>query len=68
MSKKKATRAGKPTKGIGRKLALYVPKEDEYIIDEIEKIKKEHTRQGFKTSLSHELIRLLKKVLPKRRK
>jgi len=47
-------------KGIGKKLAVYVPKCDEFVIDAIEELKQAHQRKGYRTSLSYELIRLAK--------
>jgi hypothetical protein len=64
--KSKGTRKRTPTvkkpsgKGIGRKLAVYVPKSDEFVIDEIEELKKARQSKGYRTSLSFELIRLAK--------
>ena len=47
-------------KGTGRKLAVYVPKDDEYVIKEIEGIMQSRKDSGLKSSLSFELIRLAK--------
>lgn len=48
------------TKGIGKKLAIYVPREDEYVVEELNKIADTQTRLGFRTSLSFELVKILK--------
>jgi hypothetical protein len=53
----------KNTKGIGTKLAIYVPKEDEWVIDQLETIKTNRRKDGYRTSLSYELIRLVKERL-----
>ena len=60
-TKSKKSAAGESsTKGIGRKLAVYVPKSDEFVIDEIELLKETRQKAGYRTSLSYELIRLTK--------
>lgn len=48
------------TKGVGRKLAIYVPKCDEYVVDEVEALMEQHAIEGYRTSLSFELIRMAK--------
>jgi hypothetical protein len=48
------------SKGIGKKLAIYVPKEDEYVIEELNKILDKQIRAGFRTSFSFELVKALK--------
>ena len=48
------------TAGSGKKLAIYVPKEDEFVISELEKIQAKRAAEGFRTSLSFELVRALK--------
>jgi hypothetical protein len=55
MSKK-----SKERKGIGKKLAIYVPKEDLYVIDELNKVMESRIKEGFRTSLSFELVKALK--------
>lgn len=50
-------------KGVGKKLAIYVPKEDEYVIEELNKIVDSQIRQGFRTSFSFELVKALKSGL-----
>jgi len=47
-------------KNTGRKLAIYVPKIDEYVINELEAEKKRHNLEGYRTSLSFELVRVAK--------
>jgi hypothetical protein len=47
-------------KGIGKKLAIYVPKEDEYVVEELNKIVDSQIRLGFRTSFSFELVKSLK--------
>jgi len=59
--KKSAER--KNSKGIGTKLAIYVPKEDEWVIDRMESIQRDRRTAGYRTSLSYELIRLVKERL-----
>ena len=46
--------------GIGRKLAIYLPKQDEFLFDHIEKTMEVRGKDGYHTSLSFELIRLAK--------
>jgi len=50
----------KKVRGIGKKLAIYVPKEDEYVIEELNKIWDRQVRAGFRTSFSFELVKALK--------
>jgi hypothetical protein len=47
-------------KGVGKKLAIYVPREDEFVLEELEKLRTARARAGYRTSLSYELIRLTK--------
>lgn len=61
--KKTAKTAGASRKGIGKKLAIYVPKEDEWVVDRLEDIQKNRRAEGYRTSLSYELIRLVKERL-----
>ena len=53
-------RASKKIKGIGKKLAIYVPREDEYVLEELNRIIDTQTKLGFRTSLSFELVKTLK--------
>jgi len=48
------------TKGVGKKLAIYVPKEDEWVIDKLMTIQSDRRKEGYRTSLSYELVRLVK--------
>ena len=50
-------------KGIGRRVAIYVPVEDEPILDMIAKRLKLTRAEGFRSSFSFEVIRLLKVAL-----
>jgi hypothetical protein len=50
----------KENKGIGKKLAIYVPREDLYVIDELNKVMEARIKEGFRTSLSFELVKALK--------
>jgi len=50
----------KETKGVGQKLAVYVPKEDVFVVDKIKGLMDQHKKEGYRTSLSFELIRLAK--------
>ena len=52
--------SAKKTKGVGKKLAVYVPKCDEYVVDELERLGEKHSKEGYRTSLSFELIRMAK--------
>ena len=47
-------------KGTGQKLAIYVPQCDEYVIDELKKEQARHNKEGYRTSLSFELVRVAK--------
>ena len=47
-------------KGTGRKLAVYVPQCDEYVIKELESEQARHSQEGYRTSLSFELVRVAK--------
>lgn len=58
--KKRVKKEKGSTKGIGRKLAVYVPKADEFVIDELEALRVARQKKGYRTSLSFELIRLAK--------
>jgi hypothetical protein len=53
-------RKSKEGKGIGKKLAIYVPNEDMYVIDELNKVMENRIKEGFRTSLSFELVKALK--------
>ena len=53
--------------GVGSKLALYVPKEDEFVLEEIRKLCAKHARKKIKSSRSSELIRLVRIGLKSRR-
>lgn len=70
-TKKKVTKSkgakSDTTRGVGRKLAIYVPKIDEWVIDELEKIQKDRLAEGYRTSLSYELIRLVKERLQQKK-
>ena len=61
--KVKGSKKDTTTKGVGRKLAIYVPKVDEWVIDELDEIQKARLAEGYRTSLSYELIRLVKEAL-----
>jgi len=50
-------------KGIGKRVAIYVPVEDEPILAMIAKRLKLTRKEGFRTSFSFEVIRLLKVAL-----
>lgn len=62
-TKKTAKKSEVPSKGIGKKLAVYVPKEDEWVIGRLEEIQSNRRAEGYRTSLSYELIRLVKERL-----
>jgi len=51
---------GSKSKTPGRKLAIYVPSCDEYVIMELTAEQERHNREGYRTSLSFELIRVAK--------
>jgi hypothetical protein len=53
-------------KGVGKKLAIYVPREDEFVIKELEKAMEDRIKEGFRTSLSFELVKALKEGLTSR--
>jgi len=50
-------------KGIGKRVAIYVPVEDEPILDKIARRLDQTRKEGFRTSFSFEVIRLLKIAL-----
>lgn len=50
----------KENKGIGRKLAVYVAKDDFHVLEALEEFIQQHKRQGYRTSLSFELMRVAK--------
>jgi len=47
-------------KGVGKKLAVYIPREDDFVLEELEALRVARARAGYRTSLSYELIRLVK--------
>lgn len=53
-------------KGIGKKLAIYVPREDQYVIDALNAAKDSRIKEGLRTSLSFELVKALKDGLVSR--
>jgi len=55
--------ARKKEKGIGKRVAIYVPVDEEPILDKIAKRLKDTRAEGFRSSFSFEVIRLLKVAL-----
>ena len=62
MAKKKNVEVSeeRALKGVGRKLAIYIPNEDGFVLDELEHLRIARAKAGYRTSLSYELIRLVK--------
>jgi len=50
----------RPKKEMGIKLAVYVPSEDAHIVDKIRSLEDQHRKEGYRTSVSFETIRLVK--------
>jgi len=55
--------ARKKEKGIGKRVAIYVPVDEEPILDKIAQRLKITRADGFRSSFSFEVIRLLKVAL-----
>lgn len=55
--------ARKKDKGIGKRVAIYVPVDEEPILDKIAKRLSKTRAEGFRSSFSFEVIRLLKVAL-----
>jgi hypothetical protein len=52
-------------KGIGKKLAIYVPREDEFVITALEKMIEKSRAEGYRTSFSYQFVKAAKFGLEK---